>query len=121
MAPVHIAIALYFTTNIKHWWWYFDSPDLFFSDVKHHCTIVQCLRNVGKEDITDVGMALGLHYSSLKEMQRFPHDMVLAWLQQKDSVAETTGNPTAGVLIQALMDSQLKGIADIVKSKFNSA
>ena len=87
--------------------------------VKDLHDITQCLVSVSHQDIINIGLALGLHYPSLKSMQLLPHDMVLAWLQENDDVAEKTGEPTAQALIQALLETKLTGIADIVKSKFS--
>ena len=76
-----------------------------------------------RESIVKVGLALGLYYTpTLKEMQKlYCHDMVSAWLQQKDNVKEKTGEPTAQSLVQALEESDLTGTADIVKLNFNIA
>ena len=89
------------------------------AEMKDLHAVVQCLKVVDRESIINVGLALGLDYIPLNEMKRCPHDMVLAWLQQKDNVKEQTGEPTAQSLIQALEESDLTGTADIVKSKFN--
>ena len=81
-------------------------------------TICQCLKDVDKDDIIEVGLSLGLYYPRLNGMLRSPHDMISAWLQQKDNVIGKTGEPTAQKLIQALKEVQLTGIADDVESKF---
>ena len=72
-----------------------------------------------EKGIKDVGLALGLYFPTLEKMTQYPHDMVSAWLQQKDNVKEKTGEPTAQSLIQALEESQLTGTADIVKFYFS--
>ena len=93
------------------------SPHL-FTEMKDLHVIVQCLKDVDREGIVDVGLALGLYYPTLKEINRSPHDMVSAWLQQKDNVTEQTGPPTVQSLTWALKEAQLPGIAASVTVKF---
>ena len=69
-----------------------------------------------RDDIIEVGLALGLLFPNLKRMEKLPHDMVEAWLQQKDDAKP----PTTETLIQALLGSDLKGTADIVKIKIHT-
>ena len=84
-----------------------ESPDLH--------KISQCLKELSRDDIIEVGLALGLYYSTLKKMQMLPQDMVQAWLLQRDSVAE---QPTVDTLVQALEDSNLPGTAKLVETEF---
>ena len=102
--------------------YYFNQPDRCIelsAEMKDLCDIVQCLKDVDRESIIKVGLALGLYFPTLTEMQKlYRHDMVSAWLQQKDNVKGKTGEPTAQSLVQALEESDLTGTADIVKSKF---
>ena len=89
---------------------------ILFTEIKHLYNICKCLNRLTKTDIEDVGLALGLHYPTLKNMERIPHDMVEAWLLQKDSVS-VTQHPTKEKLIQALLSSDLCGTAELVKKE----
>ena len=92
---------------------------IIFAEQKDLHPVVQCLKDVDREGIINVGLALGLYYQPLNEMKRCPHDMISAWLQQKDNVKEMTGEPTVQSLAQALVEEQLTGTADVLKRKFN--
>jgi hypothetical protein len=85
---------------------------------KDHITVCQCLRGLLKKDIIELGCSLGLYYSTLKEMETLPADMVQAWLMRMDNVTEKSGMPTAGSLINALESQKLTEHVDRVKTSF---
>ena len=76
-----------------------------------HYTITKCLRNLGNEDIIELGEALGLYYPHLRKMDRLLKDMVAAWLNREDNVLSASGDPSWASLIKALQDIDQQGIA----------
>ena len=73
---------------------------------------------MSKDKIIEVGLALGLLYPNLTKMSTLPHDMIEAWLQQRDNVGSVSGPPTVQSLIEALQSSDLAGTVEVVRSKF---
>ena len=64
--------------------------------------VTQYLKTLLPEDLIQLGLALGLHYSDLKMMNPLREDMVSAWLNQKDNVMKKSGKPTLASLMKAL-------------------
>ena len=95
-----------------------------FTDHKHHSEVANYLRTVPSGEVTRLGLALGLCYPKLKNMQHCPgpDDMVDAWLRKEDNVLKQSGRPTWTSLVKALRDIGQEGIAqDIEKIKIGTA
>lgn len=86
--------------------------------MSHLYIIKECLKDLSRDQIIEVGLALGLLYPNLTKMSILPLDMIYAWLQRSDNVLKMSGEPTVESLLKALYNSNLGGTADIVKSKF---
>ena len=77
-----------------------------------HYAITKHLRDLSNEDLMDLGGALGLCYSHLRNMCRpLLGEMVAAWLKREDNVLSATGEPSWASLVQALTDIHQLGIA----------
>ena len=78
-----------------------------------HFAVTRHLRDMNNEELTDLGGALGLRYSNLRNMSRpLLGEMVAAWLNGEDMVLATTGNPSWASLRQALQKIDQLGIAE---------
>ena len=91
-----------------------SSPQLTISDLFE---VKKQLRNLGKQDIINLGLALGLLYPHLDIMDNKLNDMVSAWLNREDNVKFP---PSWAVLIQALRDISHTGIADDIEREKTS-
>ena len=87
--------------------------------MSHLHAVKECLKDLNRDKIIEVGLALGLLYPSLTKMSMLPHDMIQAWLQERDNVLTMSGQPTVQSLLAALHSSDLPGTAEQVKAKFN--
>ena len=67
--------------------------------------------------LRQLGLALGLHYPTLKRMESMPDDLIHAWLLRQDSVTERSGEPTYSTLAKALEDIGQVGIAQDVRNQ----
>ena len=74
------------------------------------------LKDLTRQHICDLGLALGLEYSNLQRMTNFPHDMVAAWLRQEDMVPSKP--PTWTTLASVLESIGQTGIALKIRTKF---
>ena len=74
----------------------------------HHFKVVTYLHDLDRQQIRDLGGALGLTYSNLEKMSVFPADMVAAWLRREDNIV---GEPTWRSLVQALKRVGQGGVA----------
>ena len=84
-----------------------------------HYVVTRHLRDLSNEELMDLGGALGLRYSNLRNMKPLLNEMVAAWLMRKDNVLSATGDPSWTSLIQALQDINQPGIAeDCIKGGF---
>ena len=85
-----------------------------------HYSITRYLRDLSNEELMDLGGALGLRYSHLRNMSRpLLNELVAAWLNREDDVLSATGDPSWARLIQALTDINQPGIAkDISEGGF---
>ena len=66
-----------------------------------------------------MGGALGLYYSKLRKMTKYPDDMVAAWLRREDSVMSMTGEPTWRTLVEALRRVGQEGTARDIETAEN--
>lgn len=78
------------------------------SDLKDVCAYLQDLT---RDQLTHLGLVLGLTYSTLKNYEygtrdKYMHELLAAWLCQQDSVM-TTLPPTWKNLVKALKDDQV--------------
>ena len=72
-----------------------------------------------KEAVIRLGLAFGLSYRKLQNMQQHPDDMVDAWLRKEDDVYEKSGAPTWMSLIAALKKIGQNGIAQDIEKIYN--
>ena len=66
------------------------------------------LQSLEEDHISTVGGALGLSYSKLRKITKYPSDMVAAWLRREDFVS---GEPTWRTLVEALRKVGQEGTA----------
>ena len=90
-----------------------------FSDINFdHFKVTQYLQNLDEDHICTIGGALGLSYSKLRKMTKYPDDMVAAWLRREDFVVSMSGEPTWRTLVEALRKVGQEGTAkDIEKAE----
>ena len=88
--------------------------------MQHLHAVKECLKDLSRDKIIEVGLALGLLYPSLTRMSMLPHDMIQAWLQERDNVPTMSGRPTVQSLLAALHSSDLPGTAELVRTWFNT-
>ena len=77
---------------------------MFSADVEDHFSVACSLRSLGKKDIYDVGLALGISHKRLKgikDSEMFLNDMVDFWLSEVDNVSKK-GTPSWEVLVDVL-------------------
>ena len=86
-----------------------------FADYKHHSEVANYLRALPNDEVTHLGLALGLTYRKLKSMQQCPDDMVDAWLRKEENVLEKSGRPTWTSLVKALRGIRQEGIAQYIE------
>ena len=88
------------------------------SAYSNHFKVTQYLQDLDNDHIIDVGGALGLSFSKLRKMTKYPDDMVAAWLRREDYVMNSSGEPTWRTLMEALRKVGQEGIArDIEKAE----
>ena len=92
---------------------------LIIIDHKHHSEVANYLRTLPKEEVIRLGLAFGLSYRKLQNMQQHPDDMVDAWLRKEDDVYEKSGAPTWMSLIAALKKIGQNGIAQDIEKIYN--
>ncbi len=91
-----------------------------FLTLQDHQRVKYFLKGLDNQEIIDVGIKLGLHYSTLKKMspESLLNDMVSAWLKRHEDVAKKSGEPSWESLCTALEDCGYTGTAsDIKKGK----
>ena len=76
-----------------------------------HFAVMGHLRDLGNEQLLEVGGALGLRYARMKRMTSLMSEMVAAWLNGEDDVLTISGPPSWASLIKALHDVGLNGVA----------
>jgi hypothetical protein len=76
-----------------------------------HFKITQYLQNLDEDHISTLGGALGVSYSTLRKMTKYPDEMVAAWLRSEDNVMSMSGEPTWRTLVEALRKVGQGGIA----------
>ena len=84
--------------------------------MKDHEKITKCLRVLDKDQCISLGLAFGLEYPNLNKMNRYPEDVMAAWLRKEDNVCSKC-SPTWSNLASALELISQKGIANEVRSK----
>ena len=82
--------------------------------MKDHFEVTKFLKNLDKNDLMNLGGALGLSYPKLKEMEPLRGDMVAAWLNKEDFVSEQSGEPSWESLKAALKKIGQTGLADTI-------
>lgn len=88
-----------------------------YTDYKHHSEVAGYLQALPKEVVVQLGLALGLSYRKLQNIQQCPDYMVDAWLRKESDVLKKSGPPTWRSLIAALRKIEQEGIAqDIEKN-----
>ena len=75
------------------------------------------MRSLDEDHISTVGGALGLSYSRLRKMTKYPGDMVAAWLRREDFVMSMSGEPTWRTLVEALRKVGQEGTAREIEEK----
>ena len=83
--------------------------------IEDHFDVAQYLSELDIGQIRKLGLALGLHYSNLKNMKSPLDDMVEAWLRKDDSVLKRSGPPSWKSLVTALEAISSTGIAEKVR------
>ena len=77
--------------------------------------VTSLLRDMCKDDIIRLGVALGLSFFALKRMSTMPEDMIQAWLDQRDTVIEMSGPPSWASLATALDKTDHSDIATRIR------
>lgn len=81
---------------------------------EHHAMIVSYLTDLSKQEVVNVGVKLGLSYTSLDASSNFPDDMVTRWLRKDCNVLQV-GKPSWDILISALQSCDHNGIASSIR------
>ena len=81
--------------------------------------VTNYLLDLGKTDIHNLGLTLGLHYPHLTKMggsETFRDDMIAAWLQKEDQVLKQ-GVPSWKTLVKALRNPRVNqtGVAERIE------
>lgn len=81
--------------------------------------VIQMIENLTHEQVQNLGVALGLDYSTVSHMSNIKTDMVHSWLIKKDNVHFVGGDPTWRSFAEGCVKKNLLGNAeDIKKSEF---
>ena len=91
------------------------------SAVGDHLEVTNYLLDLGKTDVYDLGLTLGLYHPHLKAMgdsETFRDDMINAWLQKEDQVLKR-GKPMWDTLVKALRNPRVNqaGVADKIEKE----
>ena len=78
-------------------------------------TVKSHLKDLTPQNLTDLGVELGLHYPRLLEMKNLRLELAAAWLNEEDDVLDSTGPACWSSLIAALRANGHKGIADKIE------
>ena len=75
--------------------------------ISDHFEVAECLKyHLNKEELIQLGGALGLHYSNLEKMKcsdrSLCDELVFAWLNEEDDVMLRSGKPSWESLMTAL-------------------
>ena len=90
-----------------------------FAEQKDHFDIQRYLKDMDTEQLRQLGLALGLHYPTLKKMDSMPDDLIHAWLLCRESVMSRSGEPTYNSLAKMLDEIGQCGLAqDVRKQKY---
>ena len=77
--------------------------------------VTELLKIMTKNEMIQLGTALGLSYIRLQKMSIYPEEMVAAWLRQDYQVLKTSGPPSWTSLVTALKRINQSGIAEIIR------
>ena len=85
--------------------------------------VTDYLLHLGKAEIHNLGLTLGLYHPHLKSMrdsETFREDMIAAWLQKEDQVIKS-GMPTWETLVKALRHPRVNqtGLAEKIETDKN--
>lgn len=83
--------------------------------MEDHKEVTDYLRDLNEDHCISLGGALGLTYTNLNRMKRYPEDVVAAWLRKEDNVIKHP--PTWHNLVRALEKISQNGIAYEVRGK----
>ena len=98
----------------------------FLTEIKHMEEICRYLNLLSQDNIFDLGLALGISYTSLCDYQesvssvkQFLRKVIAAWLRKQDYVEERGRIPTWENLVKALSDEQVRqnGIASTISKE----
>ena len=79
--------------------------------MKDHFKVTKILKCMNKEDLRQLGGALGLSYPRLRNMEPLLEEMVCAWLNKEDNVLKQSGKPSWTSLKSALHEIGQEGVA----------
>ena len=84
---------------------------------------IRCyLKDLDLEQLRLLGLALGLHYPTVKGMKSLLDDLIHAWLLRQDDVIKRSGEPTYERLALALEEIGQNGLAqDVREQKYAKA
>lgn len=80
--------------------------------------ITKSLHGLGNDELTDLGLALGLEYGNMKRMspnKSFIREMLASWLNKEDNVMTASGEPSWNSLVKALEDIDQHGTAQKIR------
>ena len=73
------------------------------------------LCDLGRDELIDLGVELGLRYPNLQLMTSLKNEMVTAWLKSEDNVVRFSGPPCWASLVRALRNINQNGIASKIE------
>ena len=85
-----------------------------------HHDVSKELAPLTDQDLTNLGTALGLYYSSVDRMRDKLNGVVNAWLNEKDNVVTISSPPSWATLVKALRDNNHHGLAQDIENKFTN-
>ena len=93
------------------------------TDIGDLVDVTDYLLHLGKAEIHNLGLTLGLYHPHLKSMrdsETFREDMIAAWLQKEDQVIKM-GVPTWETLVKALRHPRVNqtGLAEKIETEKN--
>ena len=89
--------------------------------IDHVSAVTKPLKDLGHNELVELGGALGLLYPNLSHMNKpILQEMVACWLKRKDNVMSITGEPTWSSLIKALKSISQPGIAQKGKVRYST-
>ena len=83
-------------------------------DVDDLPIVKRYLRDLGRDELIDLGVELGLRYPNIQLMTSLKNEMVTAWLKSEDNVVRISGPPSWASLAGALRNINQNGIANTI-------